>query len=205
MGDLAEKIAEIIPAAYYDLISRIVAGGAIFYLWAILRLPGVELPARAPLSGAYALIVGIAMSYVLGIILTPIGYLVARGSSALLVKLAKLPQVGADGLWKQIDTLEQNKNRHEATILGKMAAEATLAENLVAGTAGLFLLSVLFAPTCNRHPLILGTILALCFLAAFFRRAVLVGRAKGLQYFQPLPAPDQSGRAQDNKTGTDHD
>jgi hypothetical protein len=180
VSEPAEKLAEVIPAFYYDLISRVVPGGAVLFLYFLLRLEGSELAAKAITSG-YTLLLGLGASYLIGLMLTPLGYLVGSPNWRLVAKTRKLPVMSPATLWEQIDRLERDKQEAQAAVLSKMAAEATLTESLTAGVILLFALALLTSTPSPLSQIALLLLTALCLLNAYFRKAVLVGRAHGIE------------------------
>jgi hypothetical protein len=132
MPDALEKLGESIPSVYYDLIARVVPGGALIALIALTEPDVSALFERLePLAGT---LVAVAVSYLAGILLTPLGSLLFEAPVLVASRgYAPARQFAADRLWPVIDRIG-HRNAALAGTLAKMAAEVTLCQNLMAGT-----------------------------------------------------------------------
>ncbi|MFL6259212.1 MAG: hypothetical protein ACJ76Y_05820 [Thermoanaerobaculia bacterium] len=176
MGELTDKIPEVIPTFYYDLICRIVPGGIMLGTLIALRLPGSALFFQFKVSEASTILIGLGLSYVLGLLVTPFGALVGFLVWYFL-SFKRLKLLHTKDLWKAADSLQSQKKPEAAEILSKMAAEMTLVENLFAGALGLLLLALL---RDRNHVGSLVLLSSLCALSTLFRKAVLGHRVANL-------------------------
>jgi len=171
MADTLDKISEIVPTLYYDLIARFVPGAATLGAYLYFAHQSLhELERNTHLTGAAFIAVLIGGSYLLGLVLTPIGTV----SGALFAKLAnaytRSNRYRIDEVWKKVDELAR-KDPAAAPIFGKMAAEVTLCENLFAGV----LIVVLISQDGIWPPKIFGW-LALLFANVGLRMVLFVER-----------------------------
>jgi len=133
--DALTKAAEVIPSFYYDIIARIIPGAAtiVGVAWVLRR--DVK-----PAGTDWIILAG--AGYVVGLLLSV-------GSTVLVNLVTLLPgwhhRYSDRAIWRGI---WQRRNHPDASIVVKMAAEATSAENLLVG--GLVVLVTAFVgPTSN--------------------------------------------------------
>jgi|SRR5579864_5342738 len=132
--DAAEKLAALVPSAYYDLIARVVPGLVTLAAMSAAE-PGYasRMINASGLSGAALVVaVGIA-SYAVGLLLTPFGSLLCEVPVLAIAKmLPPLARASSKQLWADIAIIERARPAASIT-LAKMAAEVALCQNLMAG------------------------------------------------------------------------
>jgi hypothetical protein len=191
-----KELVGSIPAFFYDLISRIIPGGIVLAGLISFQLPGGEPLYDFNLLKASHLLATLALCYVIGLLLTPLGYLVGLLIWSLMSGSKLFTILLPDDLWPQIDAIGKDYPQ-AAEALSKMAAEMTLAENSVVVSLLLLILDLI---NCRAHvgELLLLTVSFL--LCAVFRKAVVGGRAKGLPNFPDPPSRSFEWRAEKTKT-----
>lgn len=177
MGELTDKIPEMVPSFYYDLICRVLPGGVMLGTLIALQLPGSALFFKFNVSDASAILIGLGLSYVLGLLVTPFGALVGFLVWYFFGTFKSLKLLHTNDLWRAADSLQSQNRPEVAEILSKMAAEMTLVENLFAGALGLLLLALL---RDRNHVGSLVLLSSLCALSTIFRKAVLGHRVANL-------------------------
>jgi hypothetical protein len=190
MKDLADSI----PLFFYDLISRIIPGALLVGLLIVLQLPGGAQLEGLDLLSPTGLLPGLGLCYLIGLLLTPLGYLWGCLVWLLLSGSGFLTILLPGDLWKQIDAIAKDEPKGSEA-LSKMAAEMTLAENS--------LIAVIIVVLAARYdyrdlPLLLWLVVAFA-LCAIFRKAALGGRAAGLPKFPEIPRRSFEWRRQSVK------
>ncbi|HRE72940.1 MAG TPA: hypothetical protein PLC14_20860 [Accumulibacter sp.] len=174
MADPLESAGKIVPDMYYDLIARIIPGGA--YLSAIV-FSSDDKSLLAQLDTKYGFVFIVIGGYIIGMILTGISSLVvdllvpaalkwawARGASA----------IGGASYYVNLERAVENEPQ-QAARTWKMAAEKVCFEN---GLVACALLYFFLPPTAagmqvHEHLLIFSTGVAIAWL---LRTAALYGR-----------------------------
>lgn len=172
MGSLAEKVPEVLPSFYYDLVARLVPGTAVVLLSTYLGLPGTDGLVKADLLSGVGILLLLGLGYLVALLLTPLGTLLGLLISRI-ANVSRNDKITLDELWTLVDSL-QSTNPSAATTLSKMAAEVTLCENLLAG-----LLAIL-AVAGQHWPFVVSLVLVVL-VSLCFRTVVLYSRARHLK------------------------
>lgn len=183
MSDAIEKLAAVVPSAYYDVVARIVPGASIIAAFMWVHKTSLDTVAtRTGVRGAGLAAVAIGASYLLGLLLTPLGSLVCEGPIVVVAKLiprSGLADLSSARLWKAIAEVDAYQPQAGAT-LAKMSAEAALCQNLLAGVLVVWLMS------WNTLPLSVGLgATTLCAVNVLFRTVVLLRRVDELRRAAP--------------------
>ena len=182
--------AGIIPSLYYDLIARVLPGGAVV---APVLMDYRELRESAP-EGWAGFLVFLGASYVTGTLADPI-----RRSARCTVGIVIRSWLGIEQntSWTRLgaafsrrsDRISE-KNAEAGTTLRKMQAETVLAANLVVGYVAIWAYFVASRSSSSHSPIATyftgrpwrfhaGALLVL-FVAAWFRQAAYLHRQKAL-------------------------
>ena len=187
-----KELVGSIPAFFYDLISRIIPGGIVLAGFISFQLPGGETLYDFNLLKASHLLASLALCYVIGLLLTPLGYLVGLLIWFLMSGSELFTILLPDDLWPQVDAIGKDYPQ-SAEVLSKMAAEMTLAENSVVASLILLILDLVNYREHLGELLLLTVAFLLC---AVFRKAAVGGRAKGLPNFPDSPNRSFKWRAE---------
>ena len=131
MGDLASKLADLIPSLYYDVIARVAAGVPFV---ALLGLTGPGAPEGVPGF--------IVAGYITGLVLTPTGAPFGLVGTAAWIAYRRVFQSEPRKLLRLSRENDEvaAKSPDAGATLGKMQAEVTLCSNLAAAYVVLSLL-----------------------------------------------------------------
>lgn len=132
MPELADRISQVVPSFYYDLIARVVPGAATLLLATLFAIPGTGLLQPTESWSGWSALAILATSYLTALLLTPLGGLIGLLLWVLFRRIRSLEMLSPAELWRRIDSIETRRPEVAAT-LSKMAAEMTLSENLLAG------------------------------------------------------------------------
>jgi hypothetical protein len=146
MSDALDTITKTVPTLYYDLIARFVPGAASLgvLIWlSPYTLHDVE--RFTHLSGGAFIGALVGAGYLYGLLLTPLG-----GIPEFLLQVSgkSFEHYSPAWIWNCVDAIGVQKEE-AAAVFGKMAAEVTLCENLLAGVT---LAALLNAPRVDWCP-----------------------------------------------------
>lgn len=176
MGELGipfKEIGDLVPSVYYDLIARVSSGFPLVALILYEHKPAVQVLKELVGGGGIALVV-LMMSYLVGILLTPLGNILD-----LLVRIAWKNHHGLSECSvikfdeklalqrEQIDGMDKDAGR----TLAKMLAEKTLSQNILA--------SFLVFRTFDKLQLYSHHVPEICVLAIL---ALISGLYRGIAY-----------------------
>ena len=177
MGDPVEKLGELIPSSYYDLVARVLPGIAtiIGTLWGVQH-PLASVKVATGLGDGALLVAGLGCGYIAGLLLTSLAAPLFAGLAWLLGKyFQNVRQYSHARLWSRIDKIDR-KYPVAAATLAKMAAEVTLCQNLFAGSL------IVFGVSTRRIPVLwVATTLVLLAFTVVYRAVVLVRRLDSLE------------------------
>jgi hypothetical protein len=177
MGASAEKLGELIPSSYYDLVARVIPGIAtiIGILWGV-QYPLASVKSTTGLGDGALLLAGLGCGYIAGLLLTTVAAPIFAGPAWLLGKYCgTVRRYSHTLLWARIDKIDR-KNPKAGATLAKMAAEVTLCQNLFTGS-----LIMLCVSTRRVSVLWVTTILILLALTVVHRVVILVRRLDSLE------------------------
>lgn len=209
LPDTIDKVTEVVPEVFYDLIARI-APGMLFLLGAIHFLdPDVSLPVWKIVTEhvMWALFIG---GYVVGLLLAQgsvilFDFLISLPVNALLKWGAARPgrlarfgdwmggQIGDQHLVPRIDRIAA-RSAESGKVLRKMLAEKVLIENLLTGSLVMILLEWYFARDLSTDLLVFAAVCLPCWAIRVLLLAARVVRMAALGFAAPAaPAVPLAG------------
>jgi hypothetical protein len=195
------SLAQLLPSVYYDLIARVCAG--VPFLALVLWTKRQSLDGLVSSSWVGFLLL-LGAGYIVGLLLTPFtlfwSILIGLPTQIILFKKFRealwsrfLNKKSADGkkgivddfssLWSQYDEIAK-ANKEAGTTIAKMAAEATLSQNLLSGFVVLIIADEekmhLMPSLGDRDAEYRWAIFLALLASAIFRTVAYLGRQDGL-------------------------